>query len=87
MEKIKMAKKKPVQNDFWYVIVRANDMAPFRDLQKALEQAKDLISTEEEMEPLQVLEVTQSWVIEVPETPEPVVGEEHAEDMLFYDEL
>lgn len=81
-----MDKKKPVQNDYWYVIVPANEMTPFRDLQKALEQAKDWISTEEKMEPLQVLKVTQSWVVEVPETPEPVVGEENAEDMWFYDD-
>lgn len=81
-----MSKKKQVQNDYWYVIVPTNEMTPFRDLQKALEQAKDWISTEEEMEPLQVLKVTQSWVVEVPETPEPVVGEENAEDMWFYDD-
>ena len=61
-------------------------MTPFRDLQKALEQATDWISAEEDMEPLQVLKVTQSWVVEVPETPEPVVGEENAEDMWFYDD-
>lgn len=81
-----MDKKKPVQNDYWYVIVPANEMTPFRDLQKALEQAKDWISTEEKMEPLQVLKVTQSWVVKVPEIPEPVVGEESAEDMGFYDD-
>ena len=81
-----MAKKKPVQNDYWYVIVPANEMTPFRDLQKALKQAKDWISIEEEMNPLQVLKVTQSWVIEVPEMLEPVVGGENAEDMWFYDE-
>lgn len=81
-----MAKKKPAQNDFWYVIVPANEMTPFRDLQKALERAKDWISAEEKMEPLQVLKVTQSWVIEVPETPEPVEQEENAEDVSFYDD-
>lgn len=82
-----MAKKKPVQNDFWYVIVPANEMTPFRYLKKALEQAKDLISDEENIEPLQVLKVTQSWVVEVPEIPEPVVKEEEAEDMWFYDDV
>ena len=39
---IKIAKKKPVQNDYWYVIVPTDEMTPFWDLQKALEHAENM---------------------------------------------
>ena len=81
-----MAKKRPVRSNCRYVIAPADEITPFRDWKKAVETAKDQVSVGQEVGPLQVIKVEQSWVIEVPETPEPTVEIEDVDDILFYDD-
>ncbi len=75
-----MATKKKLPTDVVYVVVPVSQIGTFYSLKGAQEQAKGNL-TFDDSDSFRVLEVTKSWIVEIPDHPEPTIEEESLDDL------
>ncbi len=75
-----MATKKKLPTDVVYVLVPTSQITTYYSLKDAQERAKDDLVFDDS-DSFRILAVTKSWVVEIPEQPEPIIDEESLDDL------
>ncbi len=75
-----MATKKKLPTDIVYVVVPTSQISAFYSLKDAQEHSKDSLAWDDS-DSFRILAVTKSWIVEIPEQPEPIIDEESLDDL------